>query len=416
MSAQRRSAWLLLLACAPLMACSRPFARVAGVTVNDQLVSGPVQGVAVVHEGEIIRRGQGTALVPGDTIRTDENTRVRLELSTGYEVYLEENTELAILNPKLLLKLGKAFIRSVRERIEDVREALRVETQYVVAAPTGTAFLLEVSPDSAVRYIVTEGRVRIEWRPQSDTVSGPPPWQPVVYGPNEGGVVRPRQPPERTPRLSDADVQRELDWVREVERLTVAVVPDLTGTSRDEAQALLQREGLEVGSITEDVQEGGRGGVVLSQTRRPGERLVPGQTVDLVVSVAGVRVPRLENARESAAVERLEDLDLIVGGITREKVRGQRAGVVIRTDPPAGRLVAAGSRVALVLTAPCTVPDLSGLTREQAAERLRREALVVGQVGFGKQGTTVSGQEPAPRTTVTCGAPVDFFIGTIRHD
>lgn len=242
MSWPRRSAWLLLLAGTPLAACSTPFARVAGVSVNDRLVRGPVQGVTVVHEGEIIRVGQGTALVPGDTIRTDGNTRVRLELSTGYEVYLAENTELAILNPKLLLKVGKAFVRSVRERLEDVRAALRVETQYVVAAPTGTAFLLEVSPDSSVRYIVTEGSVRIEWRPQSDTVSRPPPWPPVEYGPNEGGVVRPRQPPERTPRLSDAEVERELEWVREVERLTVAEVPVLIGPSPDEMQALLRRE------------------------------------------------------------------------------------------------------------------------------------------------------------------------------
>jgi hypothetical protein len=393
--------------------CDPPFARLTDVTFDDRPATTPsdLGQVEVVRKGAALETRDLMAIEVGDTIRTGASARAVLDVGGNYQVFLDEGTELVVLNPRVLLRRGKAFVRRV---LEEVREVLEVNTEYVVAAPTGTAFLVEVPDEESARFIVAEGMLRVSPR---DTVhaEGRPRWVPVTYGPREGGVVEGRAPPRPTPALTPEAMERELGWVRRTEAVTTTLVPMLRGTSLDEARALLAGARLEVGAVTERVQEGGRGGIVLAQQLPEGERVRPGTTIALDVSVAGARVPDLIGVAESVATVRLREAGLTPGETRRERVSGARPGRVLRTDPPRGTLVQAGTPVGLVVSDQCVVPDLTGLERAAAETRIREAVLQVGRVrtagGESPPWIVVRGsQDPAPGSRVDCGATVAFAV------
>lgn len=407
---------LMVLATSTLVAaCTMPFARLGDVTVGDRVASQDELGrVQVLRGGQVMATRANMPIQAGDTLRTAAGTRAVLEISGGHQVFLEEETELEILNPSLLLRVGKAFVQSVRGAAESAREALRVNTEYVVAAPTGTAFLIEVDPDQTVRYVVTEGRVRIAWRARTDTAQAP--WPSVVYSAGEGGIVRARQPPESNLRFTPEQIESELAWVRRIEAVTTALVPTLRGSSLAETRALLERTGLRLGRVTRQLQEGAVDERVLSQSISAERRVQRGTAVEVVVSVPAVRVPDATGRSRREAEALLRGAGLVTGGVTEEKVRGSAAGNVLRTDPTRRTLIATGARVALVLTAACTVPDLSGLTAEAAVARLTAEQLTAGRVTRLEHGNTVSSQQPAANDRVTCGSAVSYVVGVIGVD
>lgn len=407
---------LFLPALAAMLAvgpCDAPFARLTDVTVDDRPATTPSElgQVQVVRDGSPLETRDLMAIEIGDTIRTGPRARAVLDVGGRYQVFLDEGSELVVLNPRVLLRRGKAFFRRV---VEEVREALEVNTPYAVAAPTGTAFLVEVPDEETARFIVSEGRLRVSPREEPDA-EGPPRWTPVTYGPLEGGIVEGRAAPQRTPTLTPDALERELVWVRRTEAVTTTLVPMLQGASLEEARALLAGARLELGEVTERVQEGGRGGIVLTQRLPEGERVRPGTTVGLEVSVAGVRVPDLIGLAEPTANTRLQEAGLTVGERQSRRVAGERGGRVLEIRPDRRTLVRLGTPVSLVVSDTCVVPDLTGLERSVAEARIRDAVLRVGRVATagGEMGpwTVVRGsQNPAAGTSVVCGGQVTFSV------
>ena len=146
-------------------------------------------------------------------------------------------------------------------------------------------------------------------------------------------------------------------------------VPLVVGLAVDDARTQLERIGLRIGGIRE-TNKGTPPGTIAAQRPAAGDRVNPGSAVDLVVAVAAATppptTPRAEHKRETR----------VAPGIA--------------------------------------VPDLTGLTIEEARDRVTRRGLAMGSVTGRASGrmpaSTVLSQEPAAGTLQPSGTPVSLVI------
>ncbi len=147
--------------------------------------------------------------------------------------------------------------------------------------------------------------------------------------------------------------------------------PSVVGLTRDRAEGILQGLGLEVETVVafdNEVEEE----LVVSQSPTAGADVNPGWTVQLVIS-AGPEEIELEEPSgqpvDEVAAALTESGMLVV--IQAEGSAEVPAGLVIRTEPPSGTLLAVGDQVIVVESSGIvlvTVPDLAGATPEAAEE------------------------------------------------
>jgi serine/threonine-protein kinase len=132
---------------------------------------------------------------------------------------------------------------------------------------------------------------------------------------------------------------------------------------------------------------------------------------------AQVKVPNVIGFTQDAAVQQLKDKGLTATIDTKTTDRAP-PGTVFQQDPAAGELVDNGSEVTLtVARAPkqVQVPDLSGMTVDQARTALQDAGLDLGTVDQQEstetEGTIVS-QSPGAGSAVDKGTPVDVVVAT----
>jgi eukaryotic-like serine/threonine-protein kinase len=114
-------------------------------------------------------------------------------------------------------------------------------------------------------------------------------------------------------------------------------------------------------------------GHVVEQSPGADEMVARGSRVSLSVSAGPdtVEVPDLKGFTEDEAKARLATLNLEVGDTQRVDDSGEDKGRVASTTPEAGQSVAVGSRIVLkVSSGLITMPDVLGLSRTEAAEKL----------------------------------------------
>jgi len=160
-------------------------------------------------------------------------------------------------------------------------------------------------------------------------------------------------------------------------------------------------------------------GKVAGQVPLPGSRAPRGSAVQAFVSsgAGDIIVPALAGEQPDDAVEKLHALKLAPGHRREQASATIAAGLVINTDPPAGRAVSADALVTLIIStgpAPRPVPKVLGL-------RLARAKKILEDAGF-KFGTTRTGssdrfddeviikQEPAENAPAAPGSAVDLII------
>ncbi len=131
-------------------------------------------------------------------------------------------------------------------------------------------------------------------------------------------------------------------------------MPNLKGLSRLSAEDRLKKMGLTVGSVYEKVSEQ-EAWTVLEQEPAAGKKIQKGQSVDLTVSkgqpIKLVNVPDFTGGTLDAAKDRLKQLKLSLGTVSREKSR-QASGTVLHQTPSAGTDVDEGTTVDFVLAEP----------------------------------------------------------------
>jgi eukaryotic-like serine/threonine-protein kinase len=148
-------------------------------------------------------------------------------------------------------------------------------------------------------------------------------------------------------------------------------VPNVINRTQSEATQLLSAAGLAVGQVGREASESTEEGRVIVQTPRPNSRLSRGDAVDLVISSGKrlVQLPSLVGDSQDSAQAKLRDAGLT--GQARESCdSSQPANVVVSQDPAAGTRVDEKSPVTFTVNRVITVPEVEGLSEEQATETL----------------------------------------------
>ena len=153
-------------------------------------------------------------------------------------------------------------------------------------------------------------------------------------------------------------------------------VPKLTGMTRSDALSVLERASLK-SRVSERRAGRERPDTVIGQDPAAGARTRPGSVVEVQVAVADLRTVVDvvgKSMREADAL--LQQADLRPTWV-RETTDQATAGVVLRQDPAAGARVSPGSEVTVTIavSASIEVPRLVGLSRSEAADRLKRAGL-----------------------------------------
>ncbi|MHA6628973.1 Stk1 family PASTA domain-containing Ser/Thr kinase [Pseudonocardia sichuanensis] len=150
-------------------------------------------------------------------------------------------------------------------------------------------------------------------------------------------------------------------------------VPRLEGLTVQEAQALLEEAGLQLGAQTQqETPDSSRVDKILASTPRAGEPAEGGSTVAVVVGTAQttVQVPDVSGQDIDDAEQALRQVGLSPRRQDSDSSDGDR---VSGTNPSAGERVARGSEVTLLTGdgEDVEMPNVEDQTEEQALERLR---------------------------------------------
>lgn len=156
-------------------------------------------------------------------------------------------------------------------------------------------------------------------------------------------------------------------------------VPSLLGQTEKTARQRLSDSGLDVKGVDRAYSDTVDRGKVISSDPKSGARIRDNGSVKLVVSRGPeiVEVPDVEGVGLADAKRRLTKAGLLPGMVTKEFDDDVAAGEVVRTDPEAGTERHPDSAVAIVVSkgSPIDVPDVTGLSVEDATDALADEGL-----------------------------------------
>ncbi|MFF7362907.1 Stk1 family PASTA domain-containing Ser/Thr kinase [Streptomyces sp. NPDC008125] len=195
-------------------------------------------------------------------------------------------------------------------------------------------------------------------------------------------------------------------------------VPSLLNQTQETAEKRLTDAGLDVKSVDKAYSDTVDRGSVISSDPAPGDRVRGNESVKLVVSRGPeiVEVPDVAGTPLSDARRTLKEAGLAPGMVTREFSEDVGRGEVVRTDPGAGTGRHPDSAVALVVSkgAPVDVPDVSGLSVEDATAALEEEGLKAeakpGRVDSPEEAGDVAEQTPAPGAEAAEGDTVQLTV------
>jgi len=270
-------------------------------------------------------------------------------------------------------------------------------------------------------------------------VNAPPPPSPVptavapppaaIDGPGSpgGGVIDVPPPPPGAP---PEQPRRRNRWIWALLALAVVgvavfaflalrspkqvAVPVVVGQTLDSARAKLDQAGLQV-DIRRRADRAPRD-IVFDQAPNAGSKVDDGSTVAVFVSngPGTVKVPDVLGLTEADAKRRVQN-----GGmkpkVQRESSPKIPAGIVIRTDPSAGRPVDRQSEVTLfVSTGPqqVVVPDVTGQSQSDAVAALKQKGLYAifqEKDSTEPQGTVIS-QSPGAGQKIGQGSNITLFV------
>jgi beta-lactam-binding protein with PASTA domain len=190
------------------------------------------------------------------------------------------------------------------------------------------------------------------------------------------------------------------------------LIPYVEGMPVEQAREVLRNGRLRI-KEREDVRGVAEVGTVLGQDPGADTRVPPNTEVKLSVE-AGVRVPDVVGQWEKDAINTLQQNQLSAGRIEWKITGNAREYTVLDQDPRAGEVAKVNSAVKLVIEAESvTVPNMTGLSIQQAEDRLRSQGLssesreeLKGTARIG----TVLRQEPQAGTLVEPGKAIRLYV------
>lgn len=200
-------------------------------------------------------------------------------------------------------------------------------------------------------------------------------------------------------------------------------VPDLVafpltaeGSDEESAKALLEKEGLEVGTVTEEFsgQEGFVGGMVISQDPPAGTEVEKGSAVNVVIEAVSVAVPNVVGMTINDAEAAIEAQSLTLAKPEYVSSGSAPGGSVVKQDPQAGTAVLPSTPVTVTVRAErITVPSVIGQPQAQAESLLRGRNLRPGSITERRTGGTpgvVLSTSPAAGDQVDAGTRVNLIV------
>lgn len=196
-------------------------------------------------------------------------------------------------------------------------------------------------------------------------------------------------------------------------------VPDVTGSTQDEARQALEAAGLQVGTVTPEESTTVPEGDVTRTEPAAGQAVASGSAVTLFISNGLVSLPDLTPMNREEAEQTVRDLGL--NPVIEETESDEAEGSVLSQRPNAGS-VPQGSDVTIEVAIPreaetTRVPNnLVGMTEDQAVD-----ALGGAQLNRGQRQTqasdqwpagTVIGSDPGGGTEVEVGTDVSLIVST----
>jgi beta-lactam-binding protein with PASTA domain len=159
-------------------------------------------------------------------------------------------------------------------------------------------------------------------------------------------------------------------------------VPDVSGKSEAQATLDLRDAGFNVDTVQRQ-NDGVPDGTVIDSDPSAGEQADKGSTVTIFVSTGPgtVAVPRVTGLPVADAKAKLKESGFN-SEVSKQASKSVDAGTVINTDPGQGTNLQAGETVTLIVStgvATETVPNVVGLSRQDAASQLRGLGFVVEQ-------------------------------------
>jgi beta-lactam-binding protein with PASTA domain len=196
-------------------------------------------------------------------------------------------------------------------------------------------------------------------------------------------------------------------------------VPSINGVAVDQARDLLRARDLLLTLQFERPDPTIPAGKIAGQTPLPGSRTPRGTAIQAFVSsgASAVSIPTLAGARPDDALEQLRNRKL-AGGHRREEASDTiAAGLVIGTDPPAGRSVAPDTDVTLIVStgrAQKAVPKVLGFRLSKAKKTLEEAGFKVGTTRTGSSDNydeeVIIKQDPVADTLAAPGSPVNLVV------
>ena len=200
----------------------------------------------------------------------------------------------------------------------------------------------------------------------------------------------------------------------------MVIVPDVTGKLLFDAKNKLSLEKLKTGIISEALSDKVPGTVLL-QEPPPGTEVKENTEINLTVSKLEeknfITVPNLIETNIEEAGKNLEKAGLKIGSIT-EMPSNKPSGIIIEQNPPPGTEVKGNTKIDLVIARGeseegVIIPELKGMSIEEAIKELERWGLKVGSVEtkphISEKGTILS-QDPLPGTIEEKESSVNVII------
>lgn len=197
----------------------------------------------------------------------------------------------------------------------------------------------------------------------------------------------------------------------------VFTMPDLTSDSYEEAVELAEEKGFFIYVSSREFSDSLEEGGIIYQSIAEGQEILPGNTVEIVVSKGG-QTNAVENVfcqSEKKGQAILESQGFSVGQIEYEPSDVYASGLIISQYPESGTELEPGSQVDIIISTgkeAIVIPDVSGMDTEEARELLLSRGFVVA-VAYERdtacEKDTVLSQQPAADEI---GNPGDTIIIT----
>ncbi|MBV8151745.1 MAG: Stk1 family PASTA domain-containing Ser/Thr kinase [Candidatus Eremiobacteraeota bacterium] len=188
-------------------------------------------------------------------------------------------------------------------------------------------------------------------------------------------------------------------------------VPDVVGHTLGFAQDALTRAKFKI-AVENAPFDNVPNGQVAVQDPAPGAAAAPGSTVTLQVSTGPAQVG-VPNVGGQTLVEAQNGL--VAAGFNVHvtyAVQQPADGTVVQQDPAPSANAPKGSTVNVVVAVPGVVPDVTGMTPDQARQALTRAGYVVGNVTYVQEGQDgiVARTEPVANLRVAPGESVNLYV------